>query len=163
MMKWALLIIFLSSCTSAPKKMTGEELFPYGIYQHQISVHTKNDILNFQGINQWTAEKFVVVGLGPMDMTVIKYEEDRVSYTKNLFINHEIIPISEDQAYKLMSLMREMYTWDRSICKDKICENSYWGLPIKLELGEKNQVSKIIVVRGDVEVVVDVKNYEAVL
>ncbi len=167
MKKWFLLMVFLSfwltACSSAPKKMTGQEIFPYGIYQHQITVHTKNTTLNFQGINQWTAEKFVVVGLGPMDMTVLKYEEDRVAYTKNLFINKEILPIDESRAYQLISLLREMYSWDRSICKEKICEDSYWGLPIKIELGEKNQVSKILVVRGDIEVIVDVKNYETVL
>ena len=165
MIKYFLIFLFLVSCSNMPKKPAPEKLFPFGTYHHNISfeVKAKEIAMSFTGINQWTKERFVVVGLGPMDMTMIKYTENKENYTKDLYINKELIPIDEDRALKLMSLMKDMYSWDRSICEDKKCRDTFWGIPINIELNDQYQVSKIMVSQGGVVVNVDVTSYEKAL
>ncbi|MBY0414765.1 MAG: hypothetical protein K2Q18_11390 [Bdellovibrionales bacterium] len=156
------LLILISSCSSVPKKPR-EMLFPYGLYQHKISLMIKDQLMSFPGINRWTEDRFVVIGLGPMDITMIKYDEDRVNYKKELYINKELIPLDEGRALQLIGLLKEMYSWDKSICKGKQCEKSYYGIPIIFELNDSDQVSKIKVERDRIRVNVEITNYEKIL
>ena len=157
-----LALLFLYSCASIPKVPVAK-LFPFGIYHHNVVVKTRTNTMTFVGINQWTKERFVVVGLGPMDMTMIKYEENKIAYTKNLYINKELIPLEERHAMQLLSLIKDMYDWDQSICEDLHCSKSVWGIPVKIELNLEKQVSQISVSKDNITVVVDVTAYEKVL
>lgn len=157
-----LALLFLFSCASTPKVPVAK-LFPFGTYHHNVKVTTKTNEMSFVGINQWTKERFVVVGLGPMDMTMIKYEENKVAYTKDLYINKELMPLEERHALQLLSLIKDMYDWDRSICEGQHCSKRVWGIPVKIELNTENQVSQISVAKDNITVVVDVTAYEKVL
>lgn len=162
MIKYLVLLLLLCSCATTPKAPV-EKLFPYGTYHHSVVVTTKTNKMSFTGINQWTKERFVVVGLGPMDMTMIKYEENKINYTKDLYINKELIPLEERHALQLLSLIKEMYDWDKSICDGLQCSKRVWGIPVKMELNEKNQVSEISVEKDNIKVVVDITAYEKIL
>lgn len=158
-----LVLIFLTACSSSPPKTPPAKLFPYGTYHHNISLLLKDKNMSFPGINLWSEERFVVIGLGPLDITMIKYEEDRINYKKDLYINKELIPMDESRALQLIGLLKEMYTWDRSICKGRECEKSYYGIPIRFELNEQDQVSKIKAERDRIKVNVDILSYEKIL
>jgi hypothetical protein len=155
--------LFLVSCSNIPHGDKSAKLFPYGTYHHNISINLKGKEMNFPGINLWSAERFVVIGLGPMDITMIKYEEDRVNYKNNLFINKEMIPLDESKALQMISLLKDMYSWDKSICSGNECKKTYFGVPIIFDLNEKGEVSKFHAERQGVKVNVDVTSYEKIL
>jgi hypothetical protein len=164
MKKYLLLSSFLlAACSVIPTKDIPNKLFSYGVYHHNISVTGKDKQLSFTGINQWSKERFVVIGLGPFDMTVIKYEENKETLNQELYINKEIIALDDDKVLKMMSLMKAMYYLDHSICDGKYCATSFWGVPIKLELNDQNQVINIKIERGDIKVNVDVTAFEKIL
>jgi hypothetical protein len=158
-----LCLFALASCSNIPVREKPAKLFPFGTYHHNISIQLKDKDLSFPGLNLWTPEKFVVVGLGPMDVTIIKYEEDKVNYKKDLYINKEFIPLEESRALQMISLLKEMYELDRSICEGKQCKKSFWGVPILFDLNELDQVSKIHAERQGIKVNVDITSYEKVL
>lgn len=156
-------LLFITACSNIPNREKPAKLFPYGTYHHNISINLKDKDMSFPGVNLWSPEKFVVVGLGPMDMTIIKYDEDRVNYKKDLFINKELIPLDESRALQMISLLKEMYELDRSICTGKVCTKSFWGVPIIFELNAQDQVSKFHAERKGIKVNVDVTSYEKIL
>lgn len=162
MIKFLILLLIICSCATTPK-VPVEKLFPFGTYHHNVIVTTKTNTMSFRGINQWTKERFIVVSLGPMDMTMIKYEENKIAYTKDLYINKELIPLEEKQALQLLSFLKDMYDWDKSICNGSQCSKRVWGIPVKMELNTQNQVSKISVENDNIKVIVDVTAYEKIL
>lgn len=162
MIKFLVLLLTICSCATTPK-VPVEKLFPFGTYHHNIMVTTNASIMNFTGINQWTKEHFIVVGLGPMDMTMIKYEENKIAYTKNLYINKELLPLEERQALQFLSFLKDMYDWDTSICNGSECSKRVWGIPVKMEIGAQGYVSKISVEKDNIKVIVDITAYEKIL
>jgi hypothetical protein len=162
MIKILLMMLLVTSCSNIPSK-SHQKLFPYGTYHHNISLVIKEKAMSFLGINLWSEGKFVVIGLGPMDITLIKYVEDRKNYKTDLYINQELMPLEERRALQMIGLLKDMYSWDRSICSGKECKKTYFGVPILFELNDLDQVSKIKVDREGLKVNVDVVSYEKIL
>lgn len=161
MIKALFLTLLLSSCAAFTPRPMAAKIFPYGLYHHHVSLNIKGKDMVFNGINKWSPEQFVVVGLGPFDMTLINYVENRESFVRNLYINKAILPLDDELALKVMELMEEMYSWDHSICKERVCKKNFFRTTIKIFLNEAQQASKITVNNEGFSVIVDVTGFSA--
>lgn len=159
MMRWLLLLI-LTSC--AYQSRVYPKLFPYGIYQHEVTVTADKKSMTFPGVNRWTSTDLTVVALGAFDTTLLKYKETFANGKKEIFLDKNFIPISDEKAMMYLSLIRKLYELDRSICERKLCHKSIYGQDFWFDLNDAGEVSTIRMSRDEAKIKIQVVGYEKI-
>lgn len=157
-----LLLLIVTSCAHklfVPKAM----LFPYGIYQHQVSLDVDGKNQSFSGVNRWSKTDLTVVALGPFDATLLRYKEDFVKYKKEIYIDRNFIPLSDEQAKLYLSVLRDIYSSDFSNCTKTLCRKTFYGQEFLFDLDAEKKVTNIRFSRGKIKINVAVESYEAIL
>lgn len=158
-MKLFLIFLLLASCAFKPKPPK-PKLFPFGTYQHLVTVDVKGQKFQFPGMNQWTQTHLLVVALGAFDMTVMRYKESFKPTKKEIFIDHNVIPLSDEKMLLYLSILKDIYSLDHSICKEKLCRDSFYGQDFYFDLDENGAVKSIRATRENVKLNVEVVSYE---
>lgn len=159
MIKYLVLSLLIFSCAQKPP---AEKLFPYGLYHHQVSLNVKGSAHNFTGVNKWTPEQLTLVALGAFDVTLIKYSEDLVTFKQEIYVDPNFLPLTDEKAKAYLAFMKNFYSLDRSICKDKVCRKSFYGMEFFIHLNDAKAVKDIKFERGDVKVNIQVVGYEKI-
>jgi hypothetical protein len=153
-----LVLLILTSC--AYQSRVYPKLFPYGTYQHEVTITADKKSMTFPGVNLWTPDDLTVVALGAFDTTLLKYKETFANGKKEIFVDRNFIPLSDEKAKMYLSIIRKLYELDRSICERKTCRKSIYGQEFIFDLNEAEDVSSIRVLRDETKITIKVVGYE---
>ena len=155
-----LLLILISACASKPKAQ--KKIFPFGVYHHQVVLRQKAKQIQFSGIHRWTQDGIAIFAMGPMNMTLLKYEEEFKTNKKKIYLNQYFVPVSEARALMFLGLVKDLYALDHSICKKNTCRSSIYGQEFTIKLNDFEEVSEIVFERGANKANIQVVSYEKI-
>jgi hypothetical protein len=138
-------------------------LFPYGTYQHQVKLEVQGRTYQFPGLNRWTKEDLSLVALGAFDVTLLKYQETFKNNKKEIYLDKTFIPLNEEKALMYLSIVKDLYSLDHSICQKKLCRKSFYGQEFLMDLSDTGEVSQIRLSRGEMKITIEVMSYEKIL
>lgn len=157
-----LALILILSCATAPKEPPkNQRLFPYGLYKQEVSMMKEGKKIEFPAVTKWSRGLISMVVMGPMDVTLLKYDEDFINYKKTVYVDRNYVPLTDEKALFYFSYMKFLYSLDRSICEGKLCKYDFMGQQYLFDLGDADQVKQIRMKRGDKEMKVEIIRYEA--
>lgn len=152
-----LLFLFFSCATRPPFP----RLFPFGVYQHQVTVESNGKTQTFFGVNKWSPQELTMVALGALDVTLVKYTENLKSGEKEVFIDKNFIPLTEQEAKEYLGHAKKIYSLDQSICEKKWCHKKIFGLvDLHFDLNDAHEVSEMRFEVRDSKVRIKVVGYE---
>ena len=126
-----------------------------------MTIKTKKDRFSFQGINRSSPQELVLIALGAFNITLLKYKEEYTSLKKEIYVDKKLFSFKEEQLMFYLSVFKDIYALDRSICHKNKCHKRLYGQDFFFNLKEENlgEVSKIYFSRGSSEIEIEIIEY----
>jgi len=102
-----LLLLTLAGCSHAPKRPPLEEMaFPFGVYQHKITVLANGKRLALTGVLENKPAMIRVVGLSPVGTTSLRVQEDLLTHNLQVEVYDVALKEHENRIPRLYEMVR---------------------------------------------------------
>lgn len=138
-------MLLLSSCAKAPVKPPppGAGVYPYGIYQHRVSIRVKQPAKDFdmKGVVSYKPDRLSVVGLSAFGTTVFRITEDFKTGKIEKEFYLEIMKQNSERFEYFYALIRELLiapkgadTFEKRGAKFRLTKPDELGIPRRAEI-----------------------------